>query len=550
MKMNDVIIIGAGAAGLSAALELAEKNISCILISDMPSERAQSVMAQGGINGALDNMGEGDSPRLHAEETLEAGRFLADSESVMGLCRAAPQILRELLDLGMSLNLDENGNIAQRPFGGQSKKRTAFASSDTGKQLMHTLIAQVRKYEAAGLVKRMSDRHFFKLIQENGAVKGCIVYQRDKDILEFIPAGHVIIASGGCGGLFGNYTGSMQNAGAVSASLFAQGVTFANMEFIQFHPTTTPLYKKNMLISEAARGEGGRLFCLREGKPCYFMEEKYPVKGNLMPRDVVSREEWSLIKNGEKIWLDIRGMDKEVYERKLSSVVEDCRHFLNIDPVKEPIPVEPGVHYFMGGIQVDRMHRASLKGLYGAGECACIYHGANRLGGNSLLGAIYGGRVAADTIANEIDSKPAPEKETYILPEERLKIKYYIPANAKPVHSASLVRQMNKIMTECMGIERNEPDLLRGLESLTEILKNEVAAGWDASITADVNLCIKDLYLLAIGSIKSALNRKESRGAHFRSDFPAEREEYRKTSLIKYDGREIHGELTPLEAEL
>ena len=288
MMKEQIIIIGAGVAGLSAALELAQSGISSLLVSEMPSERAQSVMAEGGINAAADT--QADSPTLHAEETLKAGRYIADPEAVAGLTQAAPEMIGQLFDAGMSFTLNEEGKPDVRAFGGQSVKRTFYAASNTGKQLMDTLIDQTRRYEVEGLIERLIGWKFLRMLCWKNQSYGCIlahaVTQEQKTVY-----GKIIIASGGLNGMFGNATGSVRNSGAVTASLFADGVKFANGEFIQYHPTTVQLHGKNMLISEAVRGEGGRLFVLQDGKPFYFMEEKYPELGNLMPRDVVAREE-------------------------------------------------------------------------------------------------------------------------------------------------------------------------------------------------------------------------------------------------------------------
>ena len=365
--MEEIIIIGAGAAGLSAALELARNGIKSIVVADMPSERSQSVMAEGGINAAFPS--GSDSPDLHAEETIRAGRYLADSAAVRDLTKNAPAVIRELFETGMSFSLNDDGKPDVRAFGGQSVKRTYYAASNTGRQLMQTLSGQVRRYEVGGMISRLTGWLFLRLLWKDELVCGCVLVHANTGEQTSL-CGKVIIASGGLNGMFGNATGSVRNTGAVTASLFADGVAFANGEFIQYHPTTVRLHGKNMLITEAVRGEGGRLFTLRDGRPYYFMEEKYPELGNLMPRDVISREEWMLIRQGQQIWLDMRHLDKTVQMTKLRGVVEDCCSFLSLDPTKAPIPVVPGIHYFMGGIRVDRQHRTDHKGLYAAGECA------------------------------------------------------------------------------------------------------------------------------------------------------------------------------------
>lgn len=499
---NKVIIVGAGVAGLSAAIELAKNDICCILISDMPSQRAQSIMAQGGINAAYYT--DDDSYQLHALETYEAGRKISDYKAIENMCKGAPDLINDLYRWGMSFSLDEKGDLAVRAFGGQSKKRTFYASSSTGRQLMHTFIDQVRKYEAIGFVERWSSTIFVRLLVQDNVACGCEVYHQNTNSNQMI-YGPVIVASGGLNGLFNNATGSLQNTGCVSADLFSKGVHFANLEFIQYHPTTVRLHGKNMLITEAARGEGGRLYVMKDGKPYYFMEEKYPEKGNLMPRDVVSKEEYFFLSKGMPVYLDISYLDKDILENKLSGLVEDCKDFIHIDPSKEAICVEPGIHYFMGGIWVDIAHRTSMKNLYAAGECACQYHGANRLGGNSLLGAIYGARVAAKACMEDVfDYKCIEENKNNV------------------IEDIDSILKMRKILEKGMGMNRNETLLKECIEEMM-ILYDETKY---------------DRVLLAQAMLMCANERKESRGCHIRGDYPNELEFFQKQTLVYYkDGK-------------
>lgn len=517
--MEEIMIIGAGAAGLSAALELAKNGVKSVLVADMPSQRAQSVMAEGGINAAFPS--DIDSPALHAEETLRAGRYLADPAAVRDLAENAPELIEELFADGMSFTLNSEGKPDARAFGGQSVKRTYYAAANTGKQLMHTLIAQVRRYEVDGLVRRMTGWLFSRLLWKGEQVCGCVLSHAstgEKAVLH----GKVIITSGGLNGLFGNATGSVRNTGAVTASLFTDGVAIANGEFIQYHPSTVRLHGKNMLITEAVRGEGGRLFTLRDGKPYYFMEEKHPELGNLMPRDVIAREEWTLMQQGQQIFLDMRHLDKDIQQNKLKGVVEDCRQFLSLDPTKEPIPVVPGIHYFMGGIRVDRQHRTDHKGLYAAGECACQYHGANRLGGNSLLGALYGGKTAArSVIADGFDVPDAAEPQ----PEQ-------LGAKAADGSYIDGTLALRRIMQNGLGIVRDGKTIGAALAELTD-LGEKLSDSYDPSASAYENEALRNCCLLGQALLLSADARKESRGAHTRSDFPEERSEYQKQTVAR-----------------
>ncbi len=531
---NKIIIIGAGVAGLSAALELAKNGVKSLLVSDLPSQRAQSVMAEGGINAAADS--ETDSPVLHAEETLRAGRNIADYDAIRQMTEAAPAIIENLFAKGMAFTLNSDKEPDVRAFGGQSVKRTFYAASNTGKQLMETLVDQARYYEAQGLIDRMTGWLFFRLIYQNNGAYGCelihSVTQEKKTVY-----GQIIIASGGLGGMFGNATGSVRNMGAVTAHLFACGVQIANGEFIQYHPTTVKLRGKNMLITEAVRGEGGRLYVLKNGKLYYFMEEKYPELGNLMPRDVVAREEYLLMQEGYQIYLDMTNLNKETQQEKLQGVIEDCIQFLGIDPAKEPIPVEPGIHYFMGGIRVDRCHRTSMKNLYAAGECACQYHGANRLGGNSLLGALYGGSVAAKSV---MEDALIPDEQQERIMKELSELSSENQRNRTCIAGSysDYLTELRDILQNGLGIMRTEKSLLQAISQMDALIE-QINATYDDTATEAENKYLMESCILGKAMLMSALERKESRGAHFRGDYPTENDNYQKQTIAEYRQNEI-----------
>lgn len=512
-------IIGAGLAGLSAAVTLAERGIPCNLFSLQPSERAQSVLAEGGINGALNTMGEDDSPAAHFADTMRGGVQLADPDAVAGLTDAAPQILRKLSALGVPFHM-RDGQLMLRNFGGQKKKRTAYAKSSTGKMIMSALIDAVRKYEHTGLVQRFPHHDFLRLLKDYDRCAGVRV--RDVftgRITDYF--GAVILCSGGLNGVFPNMTtGTVQNSGDVTAAVFAQGVTLGNPEMLQYHPTTIGISGKRCLVTEAARGEGGRLFIERNGERWYFMEEKYPEYGNLMPRDVVAREMFFVRRMPEcsdQVCLDLTGLSEEIWQTKLSDLREELMHYLGTDPKTAPVPVREGIHYFMGGVDVDLQHRTNLRFLYAAGECACQYHGANRLGGNSMLGAVYGGQIAAQTAAAESaelagkDPVPVSEPEPYA-------------QEANPV----LIAQIRDILLAGLGIVRTEQELHFALEQLRNL---------HPACARESARC-----LLAEAMLRAADARKESRGAHYRADYPETLDAFRKTTLA--DVRNDHAEIT------
>ncbi len=287
------------------------------------------------------------------------------------------------------------------------------------------------------------------------------------------------------------------------------------------------MHGKHLLITEAVRGESGRLFALQDGKPFYFMEEKYPELGNLMPRDVIAREEWMLLQQGKQIWLDMRHLDKNIQQTKLRGVLNDCSQFLSLDPTKKPIPVVPGIHYFMGGIWVDRQHRTTMRGLYASGECACQYHGANRLGGNSLLGAIYGGTIAAQSAM--ADSFKIPQVEdTHI---------------SKSVHAGKDgcyvdgILNLRHVLQHSLGIVREERTLQAALAELQNLQEQMT---YDASASVYENQMLQNCNLLGQALLMSADARKESRGAHNRSDFPEENSDYQKQTVARFDGKVIN----------
>ncbi len=517
--MERVNIIGAGLAGLSAAITLAQRGIACNLISKLPSERAQSVLAEGGINASLNTMGQNDTTELHYHDTMKGGGYLSDPEAVATLTQRAPEILSWLETIGVPFNV-KDGQPVLRPFGGQSKKRTAYAKSSTGKMILNALIDEARKYENQGWIHRWMHHEFVCIHRKSDACIGVrILDTYTQKMWDFY--GPVILAYGGLNGFFPlQTTGTTSNDGNAAATLFMQGVQFGNLEMIQYHPTTIGICGKRCLVSEAARAEGGRLFVRKGQEPWYFMEEKYPEFGNLMPRDVVSREMEMVVKDpacANQVYLNMTGLSDEIWEKRLPDLREEILYYLQIDPKKEPVPVEPGIHYFMGGIDTDNHHETNLRHLYACGECTCRYHGANRLGGNSMLGAILGGRIAAENI----DSKAMSDKK-----EEEA-------AGPLPSYSMSLALQLGTILRSGLGILRNDVDMQKSLYQIERLEQN-------ALTPTDKARC-----LFAEAMINSALARKESRGAHYRTDYPQPDDTMRKMIVMTYDGT-IHMTWRPL----
>ena len=496
--MKRIIVVGAGVAGLTAAIK-ASDNAVVDLISPDYSERSQSVMAMGGINASLNTKGQNDSSEQHFIDTMRGGCEINDVDAVFKLTNDAPKIVEWLSKIGTNFTRDSYGNIDLRYFGGQKKQRTAYAGARTGKQIVTALVNQCRKYEDYGNIIRHVGWRFLSLIfTDNNECVGVVCVNEDDGEIKSFVGDAVIIASGGLNSLFGKTVGSTQNDGYVTAKLLTQGVQLSNLEMIQYHPTTVLTPNKRMLITEAARGEGGKRYVMRDNTKYYFMQEWYPEMAELMPRDVVSRSIYKASSGGEKeVYLDITHLDKDTIKVKLDEVYDVCTQYLNLNPIVEPIPVFPGVHYFMGGIKTDANHKTNIRGLYAAGECSSQYHGANRLGGNSLLGAIHGGWIAAENALLENPSGKIIQKETTLPTQNDVRLA--------------------EIMSRSMGLYRDDENLNKGLDELSNMKETPII-------------------ILAKACILSALERKESRGAHQRIDYPKTVLEFEKTSNVLYDG--------------
>ena len=334
---------------------------------------------------------------------------------------------------------------------------------------------------------------------------------------------------GGQNALFGKTTGSVLCDGYVIGKLFTQEATLRNLEFIQYHPTTIETPQKRMLITEACRGEGGRLYYLDGDKKVYFMENIYGPRGNLMPRDIVSKHIYDV---PSQVYLDISFLGKDLIDSKLSEVKELCKKYIHLDVTKDSIPVSPSVHFFMGGLAVNRKHQTNLKGLYAIGECASIYHGANRLGGNSLLAAIRGGFVAASSINEEKQNKDIPDFSNYVdMQTKALKENL----DSKSEFSAMFIRQeIARIMDSSLGITRSEEKLIKGINDISFYIDVCERLAFDNDASYYISYSLNSLLILSKAILLSALNRKESRGAHIRSDYPNKLDEYAKPTYIKY----------------
>jgi succinate dehydrogenase / fumarate reductase flavoprotein subunit len=553
MANSKVIVVGGGLAGLMSTIKVAEAGVHIQLFSVVPVKRSHSVCAQGGINGAVNTKGEGDSPWEHFDDTIYGGDFLANQPPVKALCEAAPGIIHLMDRMGVMFNRTPEGLLDFRRFGGTQYHRTAFAGATTGQQLLYALDEQVRRFETAGLVTKFEHWEFLGVIQDDDGVCRGIVAQdlRSMEIKSF-PADAVILATGGPGIIFGKTTNSVINTGTAASAVYQQGVRYANGEFIQIHPTAIPGDDKLRLMSESARGEGGRIWTYKDGKPWYFLEEKYPAYGNLVPRDIATREifhvcvDMKLGVNGENmVYLDLSHKDPKELDVKLGGIIEIYEKFMGDDPRKIPMKIFPAVHYSMGGLWVDYNLMTNMPGLFAAGECEYQHHGANRLGANSLVSAIFDGMVAGpktieyikgmaksteDVSSTVFDAAAKHQSEKF----ERV-MKLNGSENAYVIH-----RELGEWMTNNMTVVRTNEKLQMTLDKIKELkaryqnININDSAKWNNQ-AAPFTRQLWNMLELADAMTLGALLRDESRGAHYKPEFPKRNDEkFLKTTIANW----------------
>lgn len=560
MAKSKIIVVGGGLAGLMATVKAGEAGVHVDLFSLVPVKRSHSVCAQGGINGAVNTKGEGDSPWEHFDDTVYGGDFLANQPPVKAMCEAAPGIIHLMDRMGVMFNRTPEGLLDFRRFGGTKHHRTAFAGATTGQQLLYALDEQVRRWEAAGLVTKYEHWEFLSaVIDEDGVCRGiCAQNLRSMEVQTF-RADAVILATGGPGIIFGKTTNSVINTGTAASAVYQQGVIYANGEFIQIHPTAIPGDDKLRLMSESARGEGGRIWTYKDGKPWYFLEEKYPAYGNLVPRDIATREifhvcvDLKLGINGENmVYLDLSHKDPKELDVKLGGIIEIYEKFMGDDPRKIPMKIFPAVHYSMGGMWVDYNQMTNIPGLFAAGECEYQYHGANRLGANSLLSAIYGGMLAGPKAIEYIKGlkKSAEDVSSGIYDREKKKNedKYESLLKLDGTENAYMLhKELGEWMTDNMTVVRYNDRLQATINKIKELKERYKSismtdtARWSNQGVAFTRQ-LWNMLELAEAMTVSALMRDESRGAHYKPEFPERNDEnFLKTTLAKWtpDGPQI-----------
>ncbi|WP_025092460.1 succinate dehydrogenase flavoprotein subunit [Bacillus safensis] len=556
MSNSSIIVVGGGLAGLMATIKAAEAGTAVQLFSIVPVKRSHSVCAQGGINGAVNTKGEGDSPYEHFDDTVYGGDFLANQPPVKAMCEAAPSIIHLLDRMGVMFNRTPEGLLDFRRFGGTQHHRTAFAGATTGQQLLYALDEQVRRYEVAGLVTKYEGWEFLGAVLDDEEVcRGIVAQNLTTMEIESFRSDAVIMATGGPGIVFGKSTNSMINTGSAASIVYQQGAHYANGEFIQIHPTAIPGDDKLRLMSESARGEGGRVWTYKDGKPWYFLEEKYPAYGNLVPRDIATREifdvcvEQKLGINGENmVYLDLSHKDPKELDIKLGGIIEIYEKFMGDDPRKLPMKIFPAVHYSMGGLWVDYDQMTNIKGLFAAGECDYSMHGGNRLGANSLLSAIYGGMVAGPNAVKYINGlEKSAEDLSSALFDSAVKKEQEKWDNILSMDGTEnayvLHKELGEWMTDNVTVVRYNDKLLKTDQKIEELMERyrkiniNDTASWSnqgAAFTRQLDNMLQLARVITIG----AYNRNESRGAHYKPEFPERNdEEFLKTTMATFKGK-------------
>ncbi len=626
-----VIVVGGGLAGLAAAARIAESGLEVDLFSLVPVKRSHSVCAQGGINACNDvARQQGYSEYEHFDETIYGGDFLADHHPVLEMANWAPRIIDLLDRMGVPFNRTSEGFRDLRLFGGSLFKRTHFAGATTGQQLIYALDEQVRRAEVEGKVTKYEYWEFlWPVIDREGPQPRCVgIVAQDLRTMQIraFRADAVIMATGGCGLVFGKSTNSVMCTGAAAARCYQAGAWYANPEMIQVHPTAIPGADKLRLMSESARGEGGRVWVPRkagdnrpprdipEPERLYFLEEKYPKYGNIVPRDIATREIFDICVNqglgigGENcVYLDLTHQDPDYLTRKLGGILEIYEKFVGDDPRYTPMKIFPAVHYSMGGLWTGftpgtyapstplpghksgsrapigaeigqgmqpgaiNNARTNIDGLYAFGEVNFAYHGANRLGANALLSCIFDGLFCGVGVVNYIrDDQPSKAPADQFAPgvfnraveQETARQKAYLDTTSRPADEKTnpyiIHKELGNELTAACTVVREESRLNQCLAKIAELgdrfarVRLGDSAAW-TNQTLAYTRAVGDMLVLSEAIAKGALARKESRGAHYRTDYPNRDDaNFMKTTLARFDaaGRSTSLELIPIDASL
>ncbi len=588
-KTQRVIIVGGGLAGLAGAVKCAELGMQVDLFSVVPVKRSHSVCAQGGINACNDvARQQGFSEWEHFQETVYGGDFLAQQAPVYEMAHWAPRVIDLFDRMGVPFNRTNEGRHDLRLFGGSLYKRTHFAGATTGQQLLYALDEQTRRATAEGTVTQYIHWEFLRpIIDAQGSCRGIVAQDQRTMQVRAFRADVVAMATGGLGLVYGKSTNSIMCNGAATGRCYRHGVWFGNSEFVQVHPTAIPGADKLRLMSESARGEGGRVWVPRkagdtrdprqipEAERMYFLEERYPSYGNLVPRDIATREIFSVcvdeglgVGGKRQVYLDLTHLGREYLEHKLGGIIEIYRKFVGEDPAEVPMRIFPGVHYSMGGMWVgyeakpdqkgmvqgaSKNLMTNVNGLYALGECNYQYHGANRLGANALLSCTFDGLFGGFSMANYARERAAQPEAPASLFDDAVKAE---EATMKQLVSSTgdenpyaIGHDLGEEMTEASTVVKTAPRLARARKAI-EALRERYARVRlsDTGMWTNQNLvytrALGDMLLLAEAMLAAGELRKESRGSHFRSDFPERNDaEFMKTSLAVWNPGTQHCEI-------
>lgn len=562
-----VIVVGGGLAGLSATMKLAELGAEIWLVSLTPVKRSHSCCAQGGIN-SVNNLTRqlGDSEWSHFEDTVYGGDFLQHQPPVKEMAEWAPRIIDLMDRLGVTFNRTPEGFRDQRRFGGTLYPRTAFAGATTGQQLLYALDEQVRRWEVTGHVRKLEFWEYLgPILDENGVCRGCTVQDLVSMEIRALPADALVIASGGCGVIFGRSTMSMACNGSAVSRTYQAGARYGNPEFIQVHPTAIPGSDKLRLMSESARGEGGRVWVPRtpqdprpphqipESERYYFLEERYPKYGNLVPRDIATREIFkvctqeglSVEKDRLCVYLDLTHLPRDLLDRKLGGILEIYEKFQGVDPRSVPMKIFPAVHYSMGGLWVDyertaagglrigspRNQHTNITGIFAVGECDYQYHGANRLGANSLLSCIFSGLIAAPGILSYLKdgdqgSRDRAPSSLFEQAERRQKerLQEFLRRPQDGDNPYRIHQELGRVMTAAATVVRHNDELDQAYEKVLELeARAKHCSLSDSGSWTNQNLvfarALEDMFPVAKAILRGARMRDECRGAHYKPEF-------------------------------